>query len=435
MRTDTASSSRIPRVWPFKRTYYGWAIVAAALAASFGQAPVFGPVLGVFVNSIEEELGWNRTTITAAFTIGTLTGSLMTYLFGRLLDRYGSRFLVTGTGLVIAGSLLGMAAMTEPWHLWVSFGLGRGSALAGIQIGTSIAISNWFVRKRGRAIALRGVGQRSGQAIVPLIILAFMTLAGWRWAFVALSGLAVVAISLPALLYLRRRPEDLGLRPDGDEAESEEDQRAHGPRHRVVEDVSFTLKEARRTRAFWAVLVFVSVDRFALGSVNIHMVANFTDKGISEPLAISVLSIFAATSALTVVPWGFLLERLHVRHGAALIALLFMACMGIIIVADNYVLAVAFGLLFGLAVGGSTVTEHLLFANYFGRAHQGEIRGAAAPFRMVSPFGPVFAAFLYDTTQSYLIAFLVFLGIFAIMFVAMLLATPPKKPERVEPAG
>lgn len=415
-----------PRFWP-KKVFYGWAIVFTGSVASFGMVPMFGPVLGVFFEPIQAELGWSRTEMAFAFTLGSMTSSLSTFLFGKVIDRYGTRALVVIAGFVIAGAMVGISFMQAPWQFWLLFGLGRGSALGGIQIGVGISVAQWFIKKRPRAVAIRQSGLRAGQAIVPLMILLMLTFTGWREAWRILAAFTAITIIIPGFLYLRRKPEDLGLYPDG---EKPLDESAPAPRGfaRDVRDISWTLKEARKTRAFWMIVVFVSVDRFALGAINLHLVINFQDKGLSAAQAVSILSLFAATSALTGVPWGFVFERMHIRFSAMLISVLLLLSMGVLLIVDSYPLAILFGLTFGFAVGGSSLVETLLWSDFFGRRHMGEIRGFTAPFRLLSPTGPTLAGFIFDQTGSYRIAFYMFGSIFFVMLIAMSFATPPVKP-------
>jgi MFS family permease len=429
--TEQPQDSPIPRFWP-KKVFYGWAIVWTGFVAAFGMVPMFGPVLGVFFDSIEQELGWSRATIAFAFTLGSMTSSASTFVFGRVLDKYGSRAIVVIAGLIIVLSMIGISFMQAPWQFWTLFGLGRGSALGGIQVGIGISVANWFVKKRPRAMALRLVGLRAGQAVFPLIILAILTFTDWRNTWRILAVITGILIILPGYIFLRRRPEDLGLYPDGEKPDTGPLPTRRGFR-RNVRDISWTLAEARRTRAFWMVVLFVSVDRFALGAVNLHMVIRFQDQGLSVAQAVSILSLFATVSAFTGVPWGFVMEQLHIRWGAMLISLLLLLSMGVLITADSYPMAIAFGLLFGFAVGGASLMEGLLFADYFGREHQGAIRGFTAPFRIASPIGPTMAGFIHDRTGSYDLAFIVFGGIFLIMLVAMAFASPPVKRLAVEP--
>ena len=429
---ETKPEARVPRAWPFKNIFYGWAIVATGFIASFGMVPMFGPVLGVFVAPIQEELGWSRTTIAFAFTLGSMISSVSTFLFGRVMDKYGSRAIVIIAGLIVLLSMVGISFVQAPWQFWILFGLGRGSALGGIQIGVGIAIANWFIKRRPRAVAIRQVGLRAGQAVVPLMILGMFTFADWRETWRLLAIFTAITIIVPGAVYLRRRPEDLGLYPDGEEPA---DETAAAPRGlgRDLRDISWTLAEARRTRAFWLILLFVSVDRFALGAINFHMVANFQDRGLSDVQSVSILSLFAGTSALTGLPWGLAFERLHIRYGAMLASFLLLVSMGLLLIADTYPLAIAFGLVFGFAVGGASLMEGLLWADFFGRAHQGAIRGFTAPFRFLSPMGPTLAGFIRDRTNSYNLAFTIFAGIFFVMLLAMSSATPPVKPRSVEP--
>jgi sugar phosphate permease len=426
---SSVRASATSSLWPFKGHFYGWAIAAATLVATFASAPMFGPVLGVFVRPIGDDLGWSRTTISLAFTLGSVAGTLFSAAIGTYLDRRGARGVVVVAGMVIAGCLLGMAVMTQPWHFWAFFGLGRAVATAGVQFGTTVALANWFIRRRGRAMAIGGSGLRFGQAVLPLLIHAIIVAYSWRHAFGALAGLALVLVAGPAALFIRRRPEDFGLHPDGAAPA------APGASGRPVQglsrerEVSWTLQEARRTRVLWLLILVESATFFVNGSVNLHAAANLQDRGLSAGEAASVTSIFAATSALTTFVFGFLLEGLHVRYGAMIAISLYLTALIVIIFAHTFPVAVLFGVLFGAANGGWTTVERLLFPDYFGRRSVGAIRGFAAPIRgALSPLGAVMAGYVRDVTGSYTIAFIVFGGLCVVAFVAMLLAVPPRKP-------
>ena len=419
----------IPRAWPFKKVFYGWAIVSTGFVASFGIVPMFGPVLGIFMVPIQDELGWDRWEISLAFTLGSASASVSTFIFGRVMDRYGSRAIVVIAGTIIVLAMVGISFMQAPWQFWILFGLGRGSALGGIQIGIGIAVSNWFIKRRPRALAFHHTGLRAGQFAVPLLIGLLFAASEWRDAFRAMAVFTALTIIVPSFIYLRRRPEDLGMYPDGEKPEGEE---GAAPRsfRRDVRDISWTLQEARRTRAFWMIVLFVSVDRFALGAINLHMVASFEDRGLGHLQAISILSIFALTSAVTGPAWGFALEKLHIRYSAMLISVLLLLAVGVLRIADTYPLAIFFGLAFGFAVGGSSLVQNLLWADYFGRANLGAIRGFTAPFRFFSPIGPTMTGFIHDRTGSYNLAFTIFAGVFFVMLIAMSFATPPRRPAR-----
>jgi MFS family permease len=421
VKTEQPSGPKTPALWPFKRVFYGWAIVVASFTASFGEVPVNGPVIGVFIKPMREELGWSTGTIALGFMIGSIVGALSSALMGWFVDRYGARFVVVISGLLIAAALVGLSTIQEPWHFWVLFGLGRGAALAGVGIGTSVALGKWFYRRRARVLAVKGIGHRTGQVVFPIIIVTVMSVSDWRMAFLVSAGIVAVLVALPALLYLRKQPEDMGLMPDGVvESELSADDRKP--------EVSWTLQEARRTRAFWLIVAFTVGTPFVLGATNLHLVANFQDRGFSDALAVSVLSIFAAISALSMMPMGLLLERIHVRHGGMIMTMLLMAAMLVISVADSYWEAMVFALLFGLATGMRGIIETLLIANYFGRGSLGTIRGFARTWTVFSTIGPVFGGYTRDFTGSYTLTFLVFAAAAGVMFLLMVFAKQPVKP-------
>ena len=266
---ETPRTRSIPALWPFKRIFYGWGIVGVSVLVSFAQVPMYGPVLSVFVNPIHQDMGWSHFEISAAFTAGSLFGSLLSSIVGGQLDRYGARAAVVVAGMIVTGALMGLAVMQEVWQFWGLFGVGRTAALVGINLGTSVAVSNWFVRKRGRAISFLSIGLRSGQALMPVVLITPIIVAySWRHAYMALAVVTFVLIVLPAWLFIRRRPEDFGLLPDGDAPDVATT--ATGDSRTVVQDVeeSFTLQEARKTMAFWLITIAVMMVVFAQTSVN-----------------------------------------------------------------------------------------------------------------------------------------------------------------------
>ena len=336
----------------------------------------------------------------------------------------------------LAGALIGLSTIQEPWHFWTFFGLARGSVIAGVEIGSSVAIAKWFVRQRGRTLAVKSMGQRSGQVVLPIVSFLIMDASDWRTAYVALSGFACLAIIGPALLLMRSQPEDHGMLPDGT-TDLRNTRGDRGPQARVVEEESWTLREARSTRAFWLITVFLICTPFVQGATNLHMAPIFHDRGLSEGQAVAIVSIFGMSSVSSILPTGFIMERVHVRLGAMVQAVLVLATMVLLLVpAGGFPLAVLWAIIFGVAAGMRNVIEVLLLANYFGRASLGAIKGFTAPFRMISPFGPVLAGFIRDESGSYTGAFILFASVAVLMLLLMVFATQPAKaPTEPQPAG
>ena len=393
-------------------------------------------MLTVFVKPIQDELGWSYTTIATGFLIGSASGAVASSLTGWLVDRYGPRVVVALGGVGLAGALIGLSTIQEPWHFWTFFGLARGSVIAGVEIGSSVAIAKWFVRQRGRTLAVKSMGQRSGQVVLPIVSFLIMDASDWRTAYVALSGFACLAIIGPALLLMRSQPEDHGMLPDGT-TDLRNTRGDRGPQARVVEEESWTLREARSTRAFWLITVFLICTPFVQGATNLHMAPIFHDRGLSEGQAVAIVSIFGMSSVSSILPTGFIMERVHVRLGAMVQAVLVLATMVLLLVpAGGFPLAVLWAIIFGVAAGMRNVIEVLLLANYFGRASLGAIKGFTAPFRMISPFGPVLAGFIRDESGSYTGAFILFASVAVLMLLLMVFATQPAKaPTEPQPAG
>ncbi len=411
-------------LWPFD-AYYGWAIAGTALVVSFASSIFYGPVLSVWFEPIREETGWKAWEVAAAFTIGSFAGSVLTAAVGKVMDRYGTRTVTALSGMALAGAMVGLALMQAPWQMWIFFGVGRGFAIAGVQLGTTVAIANWFVRKRGKATSFAGFGLRFGQALVPLAVVPIIVLLSWRWAYGLLAISAILLITAPALVYLRRRPEDYGMLPDGDAPDdAHADQRAAASR-----ELAWTAAQARKTMAFWLVLLTTSVMFFGQTATNLHAVPHFQSRGVAFESSVLIVFTFAMTSAITTAPWGWVMDRVHVRHVIALVALIYFLSMVIIVNAESFAGSVLFGLTFGVAQGGWTVSQRIIVPNYFGRQSVGAIRGQMGLMTaFINPVGPLAAGVIRDVSGSYDVAFTVFAGAFILSALMMLVARPPKPP-------
>ena len=195
-------------------------------------------------------------------------------------------------------------------------------------------------------------------------------------------------------------------------------------------EYSWTLREVRGTRTLWLLTAGMAAGLAAQIAINVHAVANFEDKGISQGLAVTVASVFTGVAAVSMLGWGMLVERVHVRYVSMSAMGLFFLAMGVLLVAETYPMAVLFGVLFGLGTGGWTVAQMIMIPNYFGRLHAGSIKGFISPVEgLLGISGPLAAAFVFDTTGSYDAAFVAAAATFAVGCAAFYLA----KPLRVHP--
>ena len=131
--------------------------MTASMLNAAASVPMQGPIVGVFVRPMEHELGWSTVSISIGFALGSGVGGISSIWVGRVLDRRGARGVTVTAGVILVGCMVGLAAMTQVWHFWGLFGLARGTAAAGAQLGTMVALASWFVKKRGRVVGLLGV--------------------------------------------------------------------------------------------------------------------------------------------------------------------------------------------------------------------------------------------------------------------------------------
>ncbi len=410
--------------WP-SRLFYGWAIALTGFVVSFASVTFYGPLLSIWFKPIQDSTGWSSGQIAAAFSIGSLSSGILTWAIGRILDRYGARQVIVLSGVFLTGSLIGLALMSSPWHLWLLYGSGRAVTMAGVQLGTTVTISNWFIKRRASATAVSGFGQRLGQALLPLAIVPVILTLGWREAFAVMALPTFLLIVIPAYLFIRRRPEDYGLQPDGVQTQSSDDPTAASR----GQEYSFSLSEAKRIPAFWLLVVSMAFIFFAAMAVNIHAAPHFQEKGISLQYSAFIVFTFAMTSAVMTAPWAWLMDRIHIRFGTALVCGVFVLAMGIVSNVDSFAGSIVFGLVFGVAQGGWTLSQRLLVPNYFGRASAGAIRGQMGlMMAFVTPVGPVAAGILRDVAGNYDMVFVALAIVFISAGCLLLLAIPGNPP-------
>ena len=269
------------------------------------------------------------------------------------------------------------------------------------------------------------------------LILFLINSYGWRTAWFYLAFVPWVVVVPPALIWLRRQPEDMGLRPDGDRVEATQLDEPVNPSEDtsaglLVDEVSWTVREAFRTLALWLLLTANLYSGMSMGSLIIHRIPYITDQGFSTIDAGVTFVTFSVCAFLAKLIWGFLADRVPIRWLDILALLGGAAGLFSMIDARNiWQLHIGFGVIYGLTGGALTVIDPLLWAHYYGRRYQGALQGLLRPSSPVSGIGgPMFAAFIYDSTESYDIAFMFFVSYFVISAFFIWLARPPVHPSR-----
>jgi MFS family permease len=410
--------------------FYGWIVVAVTfvtMAIGVNARTAFS----LFFPPIISEFGWERGVTAGAFSFGFVVSGAISPLIGRLMDRGGPRAVMELGVVLMAGGMLLAPLTSEPWHLYVTIGVmvGAGSVCLGYS-GQSLFLPNWFIRKRGFAIGIAFAGVGIGSVTLLPWVQHLIEHTGWRTACTAM-GLLILVVLAPINLFLRKRPEDLGLQPDGDAAPSASSAK---PVSNIVDpvwaDTDWTLRRALSTARFWWIALGYFCGLYIWYAVQVHQTKFLLDIGFSPSVAVWALGVVS----LLGIPGQILLGHVSDRVGrewvwaagcagfaicfAALIALRYQPSFVLI-----YVMVFAQGALgYGLtSIMGAVVLEIFQGKQYgsiFGTIMLAALAGGAA--------GPWMTGLLYDVTGSYTFAFAIAIVVSALSALAIWQAAPRK---------
>ena len=415
-----------------RNIFYGWWLVAIVV---FKMGVIVGPFLqsmGIFFVVLEKQFGWSRTALSIAFALGRIEGALFGPIEGWLTDHFGVRRMVL-IGLLILG--LGMIAFSLIDTIWEFYGaimlVFLGSGLSGF-IPMMALLNNWFSRRRATATGIGMSGGALGGLLVPAVAFLVATF-GWRET-VQGFGIAVLLVAFPLTRLIRNKPEDYSLLPDGDSpSDSEHPQSASGASNKsprsVSDEDSFTLKQALRTQAFWAIAFTHGLGAAVMTTTSIHIVPALHDAGMSLSVAAMVVMIFTGTAALFRLFGGFLGDRYSKRPLIVIFNILQGIAMLIAATVRALPAAIVFAVIFGIGHGGRVPLLVTIRGDYFGRKNFATIFGVSQlPMNLVMMSTPVIAGYLFDTLGSYSVPFI---GLAAMNFLGaglMMAASRPSLP-------
>src|SRR5882724_8465860 len=409
--------------------FYGWIIVAVTfvtMAIGVNARTAFS----LFFPPIIDEFGWERGVTAGAFSFGFLVSAAVSPLIGRLMDRAGPRAVMELGVALMAGGLLLAPLTTRPWHLYLTIGVmvGSGSVCLGYS-GQSLFLPNWFNRRRGQAMGLAFAGVGLGSMTLLPWVQHMIEQTGWRTACTAM-GLLVLVVLAPINLLLRKRPEDIGLEPDGDAAPAE----TSAPVSNIVDPIwvgiDWTLKRAIRTARFWWLARGYFCGLYVWYAVQVHQTKYLLDIGFSPAVAVWALGVVS----LLGIPGQILLGHLSDRMGREWIwaasclgfAICFAALIGLKyapVLPLVYLMILTQGALgYGLtSIMGAVVLEIFQGKQYgsiFGTIMLAALAGGAA--------GPWATGLLYDLSGSYTLAFAIGIAVSLLSALAIWQASPGK---------
>ncbi len=387
--------------------YYGWVITAAyflVMGVAWGTVQGFG----VFVTPVADGMGWSRAGISVAASIMVITNSVTGVCWGLLSDRWSTKGVIAVSGALLGLGFFLTGTVGSLWQFYLFLGVVAGAGLGGTTSPMASITARWFERRRGLATGIGFAGMGLGSAVLPVLVTIVIALQGWRFGFQIL-GYIIWGTFLIAALLLKEPRRGKSDAPDSEAAPSE-GSGVEGSS--AASQPSMTLPESIRTRTFWLIFGTKVAAFLTLMMVVVHLVPRATDAGLSSQSAVVLITVMAMCSFGGMLVGGGLGDRLG-AHKVLACSLLLQALALLWLSASSslwqlYVFAAAFG----IGYGGWSPQFPAIAARAFGTRHMGSVFGTLLVGAGTgATIGPVMAGAIFDSFESYRIAFILGSGL------------------------
>jgi MFS family permease len=392
----TIDAGAIPR--PRPRFFYGWVIVLMASAAMVGTLPGRTQGLGLITEPLLRDYQLDRVAYAQINLVATLIGSLFCFGIGALIDRRGSRIVLTAVALALGAVVLATTATTSIAALAIAITLTRGIGQSALSIVSLAMVGKWFRRRMTPAMATFSVVMSIGFMAAFPIVGALVSDRGWRFAWSAI-GVALVLVLAPlAWLLVRDTPESVGARVDDDNAADAQDD--------PVPLAQATLGEALRTPAFWVFAIASAMYGLIASGIGLFNESILSERGFAPSVYHTALAVTAITALVANFVAGAYAARKSVR--AVMVGALAILAVGLLVLPQITTTAHVMAQAAAMGIGGGFVM--VVFFSFWGRAygrmHLGRIQGAAQALTVLaSAVGPLLLAYCVQLTGSYAFAF------------------------------
>jgi MFS family permease len=401
-----------------ERFYYGWVVLGVSTLAMIGTLPGRTQGLGLITEPLLRDLEISRVTFAQINLVATLLGSLFCIGIGKLIDRVGSRVVLTVTALALGLAVLGMSLTYLVVPMLISVTLTRGFGQSALSVVSLAMIGKWFRRRLTKAMAIYAGAMSIGfMAAFPLVG-AMVQTSGWRpaWATIALAlmfGLAPIA-----WLFDRSTPESIGAEVDGG-GTTLEDARISG--------VQATLGEALRSPAFWVFALASAMYGLVASGIGLLNESILVERGFTPDIYYQALAVTAITGLLGNFAAGALAGRTSLRTILVMALLVLAAGLAALAHVSTVAQVMLQAVAMGVAGGFTMVVFFAFWGRAYGRTHLGRIQGAAQAITVVaSAVGPLFLAMWSEATGSYAMAFYVLAVVVAVLaLAASTVSVPP----------
>ena len=465
------------------RWFPGWTMLGISGAAQFMSAPGQSYSVAAFKDPMQTGLNVSETQYSFAYACATVVSACLLPYVGKLVDRFGARIMLSAIAAGLTAACWMMSQVDSLNDLYFGFIFVRSLGQGALSLVSVWIVGEWFERRRGIATAMAGLGGGLSVMIIPLFNNWLIENYAWQSAWQGLSCGVWAMLMIPAVLILRDRPEDLGLHPDGltpDSKDDDVDQAAtdassvaedtgdlaadfaattklaesteessstnpltdrtdaiatrqsaasSGPQITSYED-SWTVHEVLRNATFWKLICVPATSGLVGTGLVIHQVKLLERHGLDRTESLLMMTLQAGFATLMQFPMGWLTDRIPSRY--ILVAAMMFLATATLLVIDMPVtwLAGVYALLLGLHGSVMRSTATVVWINYYGRAHQGAVRGVAwSAMILASAIGPLPLAISNDFYSSYEPALMIFLALPMFAAAAVWTAHPPQRVE------
>jgi len=402
--------------------FYGWIIVAVGMTVIFSSGPGQSYLFSVFLDPIIEDTGLSRTTISGLYALGTFLSAGMVFVISGLADRKGPRWTLTLIAFLFGIACFTMSVASGAILIAIALASLRGLGQGALPINSTLLIASWFVSKRGRAMAIYGLGGALSTATLPPVSRFLIENVGWQGAY-AIFGLFIWLALIPlTLLAVRNEPEDMGLYPDGADAPPAGEMRADGTRQ-----TGPSRSAVVRSKMFWLLVLPIAMPSLVNTALIFHQADLFANRGLSADLAAAVFVPYALASASSNVTAGLLVDRFGPRQVFVTAATVLILPPLLVQLISAPVSAVGYAMLMAAGSGASMMVSRTVWAHYYGRHGLGGVQGSAMVVTIFSSaLGPIFLSFLHDLFGGYAVPLALMSAMMAASSLTMFLHRPDR---------
>ncbi|MBI2288067.1 MAG: MFS transporter [Chloroflexi bacterium] len=401
--------------------------MVAAFSCVFVNSGVGFFAFSLFVRPLQEDLGWTRGGIMAAYTIYSLLSGAASPFIGRVIDRYAASKVISVGAFISGLGFVLLSLMSNLWHFYGSYIVIAVGMTAMGTIPTTMVVSNWFQKRRGTVIGIMSTGMGAGGVVLTPLIGGYLIPGfSWRIAYLVLAVLTWLMVIPLALLVIKTRPADIGLYPDG-VADPEVVVEAKTV---LTTPGGLTLKMALATPAFWLIALSSLASGFSLVGILMSQVPYLEDIGFPVAIAAGTLGGVSLVSLGGRVGFGWLCDRIPAKYACCIgIGIQVASLIVLMNVQSTSSLAIIwlYVIILGLCVGSWLPVMAMLVSDNFGFVSYGAIFGIIMFVQSIGvALGPIVAGYMYDSMNTYYWAFITFLILYAVSALSVLAVRRPK---------